>query len=96
MTMYDGDDHLHDDDVPDDLHHYGCGVVTPVRKSMTSLVRHQHELREPDGAVEWRRLLNQFQRSHFPADVSKWGPQEWIDRLKRDSNKTRFEYCLIL
>ena len=63
---------------------------------MTSLVRHQPELREPDGAVEWRRLLNQFQRSHFAADVSKWGPQEWIDRLKRDSNKTRFEYCLIL
>ena len=24
--MYDGDD-LHDDDVADDTHHYGCGVV---------------------------------------------------------------------
>ena len=28
MIMYDGDDDLHDDDVADDLHHYGFGVVT--------------------------------------------------------------------
>ena len=30
----------------------------------------------------------------FSQDVSRWRRQKWNDRLKRDSNKARFEYCL--
>ena len=52
------------------------------------------ELREPDGAVEGESLLNHYKRSHFPEDVSQWGSQEWIDRLQRGRNKTKFESCV--
>ena len=61
---------------------------------MTHLLRHHPELREEDGAVDWSRLLHHFNRSRFPEDVSQWGWQDWIDRLKRGSDKTRFEHCL--
>ena len=57
-------------------------LVIQYRKGRRILLRHHPELREEDGAVERRELISQI-RSHFPEDVSRWGPQEWIDRLQR-------------
>ena len=69
------------------------GIIRVDHSCYRSL-RHQLELSGPDGAVEWKRLLNHCKRSHFSGDVSQWRPQESIDRLKRGSIKTRFEFCM--
>ena len=41
------------------------------------------------------KTAQSFSTLTFPEDVSKWVPQERIDRLKRGSIKTRFDYCRI-
>ena len=67
----------------------------PVPKKMTNLLRHHPELREEDGAVEWKQLLLLSNKtSHSIEDVSNWGPQERIYHLRGSSNKARFEYCM--
>ena len=57
---------------------------------MTNLLR--CKLRQEDGAFEWNDLLLQFQKSSSE-DVSQCGPQEWVDRFNRGSNKV-YECCL--
>ena len=62
----------------------------PVSKRVTSLLRHHPKLREEDGAVEWRRLLFQCNRSHFFAHSGR-RTQELMVRLKRGRNKAILE-----
>ena len=42
-----------------------------VSTRLTNSPRHHPELREPDGAVEWERLLFQVKRSRLPENVSR-------------------------
>ena len=57
---------------------------------MTNLLR--RKLRQEDGASKWNELFLQFQKSSSK-DVSQCGPQEWVDRFNRGSNKV-YECCL--
>ena len=55
--------------------------LATLRRQMTHVISHYPKLREEDGAVEWNKLLPQFQ-CIFSEDVNQWRPQEWVDRVE--------------
>ena len=68
----------------------------PVSKKMTTLLRHHPELRDEDGAVEWRRLLIRFRRSYFsrrckPLETARMdrSPEE---RQQQEEIRVLFEF----
>ena len=63
-----------------------------VSMSMTRVLRHRGLYRETDGAMEWNRVLPMLCR-HY-SEAPRWTNQEWVDLLRRGTDKKRFQYCL--
>ena len=58
------------------------------------MVRHENRHdREADGAIQWRlpRQKRQFTFLKYGGDTST--DRDWIDHIRKGSNKTRFQYC---
>ena len=59
-----------------------------ISKKMTRILRHSGDLREDDGAIEWRKLLSRFHRENPGKTVDN---ASMTEPLERGSNKKIFQ-----
>ena len=63
-----------------------------VSKTMTRIIRHRGLHQETDGAMDWGILLPMLCRDY--GNALRWTNHEWLDHLRKGSDKNRFQYCL--
>ena len=65
-----------------------------VSKLVMRSVRHydQHE-RETDRAVHWKSMCPKLRKASQKAGGQKLSDSDWLQKIYKGSNKTRFQYC---
>ena len=81
-------------DIPACQDFRGHTFEAEVSKLVMRLVRHyDQDERETDGAVHWNSMGPKLRKAFEKAGGHKFSDNDWLQKIYKGSNKTRFRYC---